>query len=97
MKALKIMQNSILHEHALKLSLSVPKIETEKRKNKRKTGKVQESVSCKIVCKNLAFEANKRDIKEIFKFYGDVKSVRIPKKMDGSNRGFAFVEFSSAE
>jgi len=42
--------------------------------------------------KNLAFEATKRDLKEIFQPYGQLKSIRIPKKFDNSGRGFAFVE-----
>jgi multiple RNA-binding domain-containing protein 1 len=27
----------------------------------------------------------------------DAKSIRLPKKMDGTHRGFAFVEFTTAE
>ena len=31
----------------------------------------------------------------MIKNYGEVKSVRIPKKIDGTHRGFAFVEFTT--
>ncbi len=43
--------------------------------------------------RNLAFEATKTDVQELFASFGSVKSVRLPRKQDGSHRGFAFVEF----
>lgn len=45
----------------------------------------------------MAFEATKVDIKSLFKNFVDVKNVRIPKKMDGTHRGFAFVEFMTID
>lgn len=48
--------------------------------------------------KNLAFEATEKDIKELFKTYGALKKVRLPKKVNQtSHRGFGFVEFVSSE
>jgi multiple RNA-binding domain-containing protein 1 len=47
----------------------------------------------KLVVRNLAFEATKRDISELFASFGQVKSIRIPKRADGRHRGFAFVDF----
>ncbi len=48
--------------------------------------------------KNLAFEATEKDIKELFKTYGALKKVRLPKKVNqSSHRGFGFVEFVSSE
>ena len=43
--------------------------------------------------RNLAFEATKRDLAELFSAFGTLKTVRLPKKFDGTGRGFAFVEF----
>ena len=48
----------------------------------------------KIIIKNLPFEAARRDVLELFGAYGQIKSVRVPKKFDKSARGFAFVEFT---
>jgi len=45
----------------------------------------------------LAFECTEKDIKELFKQYGVLKKVRIPKKVGGSHRGFGFAEFISHE
>ena len=47
--------------------------------------------------RNIAFQAEKKDIKELFQEYGSLRRVRLPKKMDGSHRGFAFVEYDTAE
>lgn len=52
-----------------------------------------DATSTKLVVRNLAFEATKNDVQELFTSFGSVKSVRLPKKFDGSHRGFAFVEF----
>ena len=50
----------------------------------------------KISVKNLAFEATRQDVLSLFTALGEVKSCRLPRKFDGSHRGFAFVDFASA-
>ncbi|KAJ2312118.1 Multiple RNA-binding domain-containing protein 1 [Coemansia sp. RSA 2704] len=47
----------------------------------------------KLVVKNVPFEATRKDIRELVSAFGQVKSVRLPKKFSGGHRGFAFVEF----
>jgi len=47
----------------------------------------------KLLVRNLAFEATKGDLQGLFTPFGAVKSIRLPKKFNGSTRGFAFVEF----
>lgn len=49
----------------------------------------------KILIKNLPFQANSKDLRQLFEICGNIVSVRIPKKADGSNRGFAFIQFST--
>ncbi|CAB4475170.1 unnamed protein product [Rhizophagus irregularis] len=58
---------------------------------KRKEDENQEST--KIIVKNLAFESTKKEVKELFSSYGQIKTLRLPKKFDGTSRGFAFIEF----
>ena len=41
--------------------------------------------------RNIAFQATKKDIKELFQEYGALKKMKLPKKIDGTHRGFAFV------
>lgn len=45
--------------------------------------------------RNIPFEAKKQEIYELFKVFGELKFVRLPKKMGGtgSHRGFGFVDF----
>jgi multiple RNA-binding domain-containing protein 1 len=47
--------------------------------------------------RNVAFEATREDIQNLFKSFADLKSVRMPKKNDGGHRGFAFVDFMSID
>jgi len=52
---------------------------------------VSEALSTKLVVRNLAFQATKNDVRELFKHFGSIKNIRLPKKMDGKHRGFGFV------
>ncbi|KAK0532014.1 Multiple RNA-binding domain-containing protein 1 [Tilletia horrida] len=51
--------------------------------------------STKLMVKNLPFETTKKDVRELFAAHGQVRSVRLPKRIDNRPRGFAFVEFVS--
>ncbi|KAI8865774.1 RNA-binding domain-containing protein [Ramicandelaber brevisporus] len=56
-------------------------------------GKPKKGTANKLICKNVAFEATKNDLRQLFSPYGQLKTLRLPKKYDGSFRGFAFLEF----
>jgi multiple RNA-binding domain-containing protein 1 len=49
----------------------------------------------KVVVKNLPFEATKKDVRTLLGSYGQLRSVRVPRKFDNSTRGFAFAEFTT--
>ena len=49
----------------------------------------------KIIVKNLPFQVTKKDIRELFGAYGQLRTVRVPQKMDHTARGFAFCEFTT--
>ena len=51
----------------------------------------------KIIIKNLPFEASKKEVRSLFEAYGQLRSVRLPKKFDRSARGFAFADFVTAK
>ena len=62
----------------------------------KKKSKIPKGKSAtKLVLRNVAFEASKRDIQKLFNPFGTLKSVRVPKKFDGSHRGFAFIEYTT--
>ncbi|KAL9646454.1 hypothetical protein ABK040_006451 [Willaertia magna] len=50
----------------------------------------------KLIVRNVAFEATRQDLYQLFSAYGQVQNIRLPKKVgSNSHRGFAFIEFSS--
>lgn len=81
-------------------------LETEFLQNKRKRENDYGDVALsefkdvhddKLLIKNLAFEVNKDELREMFKRFGDVKNVRLPLKSTGEHRGYGFAEFLSHE
>ena len=105
--AMKKLQNAVLDDHMLKLKLAKRDTsEAEKKKRLQKARRKDEEqvvdndelASTKLLIKNLAFEANKKDITALFKEAGQVKKVRLPKKANSmEHRGFGFVEFVTIE
>lgn len=71
--------------------------EPNKATGDRKTNKMgkQPNVykTTKILVRNIPFEAKVKEVEELFRVFGELKYVRLPKKMDGSHRGFGFVDF----
>ena len=49
----------------------------------------------KILVRNVAFEATAADIRKLFSPFGQIKRIKVPKKHDGTHRGFCFIEFVS--
>ena len=107
LKAMKNLQGALLGGHSLKLSISKSSTNDKnsmlQNKRKRETELndyeyENENISNnKLLIKNIAFEANKEELRKLFKVYGQVKNLRLPTKIDGSHRGFAFIEFMSHE
>lgn len=64
--------------------------EERRREDKEKRNANQRT---KVVVKNLPFEATKKDVRSLLSPYGQLRSVRVPKKFDSSSRGFAFADF----
>lgn len=103
--ALKGLQNSQLDGHNLELKLSNrngvgTSGKTAALGEKPQQGSCITNVpSSKILVRNIPFEAKQKEIEELFKGFGELKSVRLPKKAvgKGKHRGFAFVEFLSKE
>lgn len=89
--AIRALDNTVLDGHRVQLKLSHRKSGSsgDGAANANKSDKTN-----KIIIKNLPFEASRKDVLELFGAYGQVKSVRVPKKFDKSARGFAFVEYT---
>lgn len=103
MRAIRIMQGKVVDGHSLELSLSKPtskqpegSVEAGKALARRTaSAKVAAEApkSSKLIVRNMPFEATKSEIRDLFTSFAQVKAVRLPKKSDGRQRGFAFVEF----
>jgi multiple RNA-binding domain-containing protein 1 len=52
--------------------------------------------SCKLIIRNVPFEAAEAELRALLKsFTGALKRLRLPRKFDGSHRGFAFAQFTT--
>ena len=51
--------------------------------------------SSKILVRNVPCEATQKELRELFGTFGELKTVRLPKKLSGTgpHRGFAFIDF----
>lgn len=86
--AIRTFDNHNLNGHRMQLKLS------HRKAGASKPERAKSEKTNKIIIKNLPFEATRKDVLELFGTYGQVKSVRVPKKFDKSARGFAFVEYT---
>ncbi|EFB19054.1 hypothetical protein PANDA_014807, partial [Ailuropoda melanoleuca] len=61
----------------------------------RKKQVLRKQTTSKILVRNIPFQADSREIRELFSTFGELKTVRLPKKMTGTgtHRGFGFVDF----
>ena len=81
------------HELLIRASHRMDDAENQKRGNEAKKNA---SDKTKIIIKNLPFEASKKDVQSLFGAYGQLRSLRVPKKLNNTSRGFAFAEFITA-
>uniref|UniRef100_A0A8C8DZI1 Probable RNA-binding protein 19 n=1 Tax=Oryzias sinensis TaxID=183150 RepID=A0A8C8DZI1_9TELE len=87
-KALRQLQHCCVDDHKLELKISDKTSRKKKQAEKKQTGS-------KILVRNVPFQATVREIRELFCTFGELKTVRLPKKAAGSgnHRGFGFVDF----
>ncbi|GAB7351659.1 hypothetical protein MBLNU459_g2260t1 [Dothideomycetes sp. NU459] len=93
--ALLAMDGYSLDAHKLQIRASHKATDAaEERRNQDKAKKLA-ARGTKVIIKNLPFEATKKDIRALFGSYGQLRSVRVPKKFDKGARGFAFADFTT--
>jgi len=101
-EAMKRLQGTVLDGHSLDIKPSDKRISaassSSNNKSKSKKQKAdQQQTSTKLIVRNVAFQATQAELKSLFSAFGSVKRVRIPKKMGGVHRGFAFIDFSTTQ
>lgn len=85
--AVKTLQGSALDGHKLVLQLSTKKGGTASAAGAAgKPTKPKLPDTSKLVVRNVAFEATRKDILGLFTPFGAVKSCRLPRKFDGTHR-----------
>ncbi|KAI2625988.1 RNA-binding domain-containing protein [Hypomontagnella submonticulosa] len=93
--ALKIMDGYTLRAHKLQVRASHRGRDAAEERRQEDNAKKAANQRTKIIIKNLPFQANKKDIRTLLSTYGQLKSVRIPKKFNSTSKGYAFAEFVS--
>ena len=91
--ALTSMNGYKLDQYALLVKTAKQGIDAGEERRRRDVAKKTGARRTKIIIKNLPFEASKKDVRALFGTYGQLRSVRVPKKFDRSTRGFAFADF----
>ncbi|XP_047110139.1 probable RNA-binding protein 19 [Schistocerca piceifrons] len=93
-KALKTLQHSVIDGHSIELKRSNRTLKNEVVTARKKT-KIGKQTGTKILVRNVPFQATKKEIFDLFKTFGELKAVRLPKKMvgTGQHRGFAFIDY----
>ncbi|RSL71387.1 hypothetical protein CEP53_001506 [Fusarium sp. AF-6] len=91
--ALKVMDGHVLDDHALAVKASHKGHDAAEERRREDKAKRAAGQRTKIIIKNLPFQATKKDIRSLFGTYGQLRSVRLPKKADYTPRGFAFADF----
>ena len=94
--ALAAMDGYKLEGHELVIRASHKAVDAAEERRKEDHAKKTAGTRTKIIIKNLPFESSKKDIRSLFGSYGQLRSVRVPKKFDSSTRGFAFADFVTA-
>ena len=95
-RGLAAMDGQKLDGHALKVRASRSLDAAEERRKEDRDKQITNQRT-KIIIKNLPFEVSKKDVRSLFGAYGKLRSVRVPKKIDSSSRGFAFADFITAK
>lgn len=104
-RALDTMQGVQLDGHALILKKATGGVmessgsgpSASKKRKVATDEEVDESLKpCKLLIRNIPFESTESELRTLIKsFTASLKRLRIPKKFDGSHRGFGFAEFTS--
>ena len=90
-KVITILQGKLIDGHSLQLAIS-SSTEQKSSRSKATTG-TGKKLPTKIMVRNVPFQATRTELLKLFGTFGQLKKVRLPKKFDGSHRGFAFVDF----
>ena len=96
--ALRTLQGKLVDGHALELALSSQQRASQTAASASSSAAAAAAAAgkkppTKLMVRNVPFQATRQELLKLFGSFGQLRKVRLPKKFDGSHRGFAFVEF----
>lgn len=94
--ALEALDGFVLDGHAIGVKASHRGLDAAEERQREDRARKAAARQTKIVIKNLPFQATKKDVRALFGTYGQLRSVRVPKKANHTTRGFAFADFVTA-
>uniref|UniRef100_A0A8C1A9A9 RNA binding motif protein 19 n=1 Tax=Cyprinus carpio carpio TaxID=630221 RepID=A0A8C1A9A9_CYPCA len=93
-KAMRQLQHCKVDEHQLELKISEREVKSGVGKPKRGKQTARKQTTSKILVRNIPFQATVKELRELFCTFGELKTVRLPKKgISGAHRGFGFIDF----
>uniref|UniRef100_A0A914UJ90 RRM domain-containing protein n=1 Tax=Plectus sambesii TaxID=2011161 RepID=A0A914UJ90_9BILA len=94
-RALKELQGDLLDGHSLELKLSHRESTTEAGGKRKTISLTDQGDSTKLLVRNLPFQASRKELQQLFGAFGELRSLRIPKKTGSgdAHRGFGFVDY----
>ncbi|XP_030567723.1 probable RNA-binding protein 19 [Drosophila novamexicana] len=97
-QALKDMQLTQIDGNLVELKRSDRVLKTQDDGARRRQVAQKKQTGTKILVRNIPFQAHYREVRDIFKAFGELTSLRLPKKMtpgEDAHRGFGFVDFTT--
>jgi multiple RNA-binding domain-containing protein 1 len=91
-RAIQQLQGTLVEGHAIELKPSNKEIATRHAKSKLSSSDKTKHRT-KLMVRNVAFQASRKELLQLFGSFGQLRKVRLPKKFDGTHRGFAFCEY----
>jgi len=93
--ALSVINGQSLEGHKLEVRASHKATDAGEERRQEDQARKLAGRRTKVIIKNLPFQTSKHDVRALFGAYGQLRSIRVPKKFDKSARGFAFAEFTT--
>lgn len=96
-RAIKEMQGELLNGHCLELKMSHREVKDGDALKRKAVSATEQGTCTKLLVRNIPFQASIKEIETLFASFGEIKSIRIPKKVGSrdQHRGFGFVDFIS--
>ncbi|WKY05251.1 hypothetical protein Q1695_005903 [Nippostrongylus brasiliensis] len=96
-RAVKEMQGELLNGHSLDLKISHRELDSTDELKRKAVAATEQGNCTKLLVRNIPFQASLKEVESLFASFGEVKSIRIPKKVGSrdQHRGFGFVDFIS--